>query len=100
MCKYCDNIPFVFDNFNDDINLSEEFKEYAAEWAWLHMYRYGYSPKYLEKNHIEFPLIYSDDFIKEEKSHPLYGKVVLSYMGDDEGYVPIDYCPFCGKKLV
>ena len=105
MCKYCDNLTYSRDEFSmgyliNNPNLSKEFPEYAARWAGLKMKRYGNSPEYLEKKHIEFPKIWTEEKINKEKSNPLYGKVVLEYYGDDTGYVPIDYCPFCGKKLV
>ena len=105
MCKYCDNLIYSLDNFSigyliNNPNLSEKFPEYAARFAGLKMEKYGHSPEFLEKKHIEEPKIWTEEKINKFKSHPLYGKIVLEYYGDDEGYVPIDYCPFCGKKLI
>lgn len=97
MCKYCDNLML---NWDWECDLSEAFKDFSARWSTIYMYRYGMSPEKIKEKQTESPKVYTEEVINEEVSSPLYGKIVLEYSGDDTGYIPINYCPFCGKKLV
>lgn len=97
MCKYCDDLML---NWDWECNLSKAFEDFSARWSTIRMCRYGMSPEEIKEKQIKLPNVYTKDEINKHVSSPLYGKIVLEFSGEDTGYVPIDYCPFCGKKLI